>query len=209
MASPSFGGTAGSGGAAIVESQRPSRFIASSLEITLREGRHGPCSSPWSSTAKLTGGMRMLIEKALTDVTTPPPVNAGATYVGTEIQVPVFVDSSTNKPFAPPFLIPKGIWTVVFTVETQGWVFDSVIYFKYGCTPPDDCTALPSGVQLVDNSNVPGGTTWTTIFDTSGVTFVNMMGSTISLRPESEPFLSDSVISGDPTIAVVKEPIDG
>jgi hypothetical protein len=147
-------------------------------------------------------------------VDTPSDVSVIYAYAPAEhkIHVPVYVRE--GAPFAPPFLIPRGTWTVVYEVKTPGWVFDNVTYHGYDCTPPDVCPLPPGVVDPPDNLNEPGGTTLRTRFDTNGVLDVNMMGCTIFLRPDSdrpdsEPLGSDGVISGDPTIAVVKEPMDG
>jgi hypothetical protein len=154
----------------------------------------------------------MLMEKAVTDSGTAP-VTVSVTYDkgALEVQIPVFF-ISPKRVFAPPFLIPRGNWTVVYEVKTPGWVFESVTY------PPS--TSLPTGVKPPDNSNAPGGRTWRTKFDTCGVTDVNKLDCTIGLmQTDFESFGSDERLhhelhhrrhhTGDPTIAVVKDPMDG
>ncbi|HEX4964434.1 MAG TPA: hypothetical protein VF173_26700 [Thermoanaerobaculia bacterium] len=117
-----------------------------------------------------------------------------------EIHVPVY---ATSPVFAPPFLIPKGTWTVVFEVQTSGWVFGSVTYQK-----THDGFRFPQGVLPLDSGPGSDGS-WRTVFDTTEVTDVNMLGCTIVLNPDPNRFGSEFIapISGDPTIAVVKDPM--
>jgi hypothetical protein len=161
----------------------------------------------------------MLIEKAVTDpiITTPAPVSAGVTYDGTEINVPAFGQSS-GKVFAPPFLIPNGTWTINYEVQTPGLVFESVTYHGDDYDPNyPDCDALPKGITINDNNVNPAEQTkWKTTIENQ-VTEVNMLGSTIRLKtPHSESSSADKRnhhvrhhYKGDPTITVVKDPIDG
>lgn len=126
------------------------------------------------------------------------------------VRVPVYVKE--GKPFAPPFLIPKGTWTVHFDLKTEGWVFGGVTFHSADCTPTltQSCESLPSGVELPLQAPVTGGKTLRVSLDTNGVALVNSLGCTLTLDPAPDSLnflLSSAPISGDPTIAVVKEPI--
>jgi hypothetical protein len=154
----------------------------------------------------------MLMENAVTPNFTGAPVSTGVTYVADQlkIDVPVYLDSE-GKVFAPPFLVPKGTWKIVYDVKSPDLVFESVIY--YGV---DHGHNLPAGVCIKDNGNPAEQTKWTTMLE-NNVTEVNMLGSTIHLKtPDSESSRADKRnhhvrhhYKGDPTITVVKDPIDG
>lgn len=150
----------------------------------------------------------MLMEKAVSDssvVCAPPssPSSASVTYDTRNpderlIQVPVFI-VDLNQVVAPPFLIPGQKWTVIYTLQDSGKVFYDVKY-----TGPDALKVI------TNNTNPPGQSTWKTEFDTNNVTFVNKLDCTIFLDP---PFTksfdreSSGRIHGDPTIAVVPDPM--
>lgn len=127
------------------------------------------------------------------------PITASVTFEGGHtILVPVFLDS-TDHVFAPPFLIPKNTWHVNFIVQQpEGQtplVFDDVTF------------ASTVDNLIIDNPGDDGETTWHTTF-TNTVTDVNMLSCTITLRnPPNGPM--DVVVKycGDPTIAVVKDPL--
>lgn len=128
------------------------------------------------------------------------------------IHVPVFAVSSAssqNQVYAPPFLIPKGNWNVVYEVKSSGWVFKNRAYSGF-----QGARQLPTGVVLQDPPPGlgSGGTTFTDCFDTSTVTDVNKLGCTLFLKLAGSSSFDDfdSVeIHGDPTIAVVSDPIGG
>jgi hypothetical protein len=155
----------------------------------------------------------MLMEKAVSDLAVVgSPLSTGATFVAgePEIHVPVFGEPS-GKVFAPPFLVPKGEWTVVFNVVNQlgqNLVFDSVSF--------RDLLDPGSGVPpraIVDNMNEPGLNTWRTLVNgyTSPVPrdpfvpTVSMIGCTINLKsisisgPAGAAFEGRECYSGDPT----------
>jgi hypothetical protein len=165
----------------------------------------------------------MLMEKAVSNLAmVGAPMSTGATFVAgePEIHVPVFGEPS-GKVFAPPFLVPEGEWTVVFNVVNQlgqNLVFDSVNF--------RDLLDPGSGVPpraIVDNVNEPGLNTWRTLVKGDAppllpnpaaptVPTVSMIGCTINLKPISISGPGEAAVgltgySGDPTIAVVGEPI--
>jgi hypothetical protein len=144
----------------------------------------------------------MLMEKASVDICqnaadpNTAPVTAGAVYVAgqPEIHVPVY-PIAPDRVFAPPFLIPRGEWTLIFELQAPGLVFYAVSY--------KDKPAGPT----ITNDDTPGKTTWTTTFDTNKVISANKLHCKIELGP---PFSnSDPTYSGDPTIAVVQDPMGG
>jgi hypothetical protein len=144
----------------------------------------------------------MLMEKVLAvHVPGTAPINANVTYVqgSHTILVPVFPQDLSMKVFAPPFLIPGGdLWEVLFTVQTEGVVFSDVT-FDGG---PADLPILNYGP--IDSTKV----VWKTTFNTSNLTKnVEMLNCHIYLNG-SDPGVSQAY-KGDPTIAVVKDPIDG
>lgn len=121
---------------------------------------------------------------------------------------------SGKQVFAPPFLIPKGVWNVIYSLPTDlptGYVFKNVAYHDSAGT----IGVFPQGVLRLSTSPGRGmdGTTFTDTIDTTEVPSdsSNVMGCTIYLNPSTSPnFLdSDDSIHGDPTIAVVSDPIGG
>jgi hypothetical protein len=144
----------------------------------------------------------MLMEKASVDINqnaavpSSAPVTAGALYLAgkSEIYVPVY-PLPPDGVFAPPFLIPNGKWTVVFELQVAAdLVFYDVSYINQ-----------PQDVQRPTDDS-PGKTTWTTTFDTSQVKGPNKLHCTIQLAPPSS---NGPTHSGDPTIAVVQDPMGG
>jgi len=143
----------------------------------------------------------MLMEKVLAvHVPGTAPINANVTYVqgSPKILVPVFPQDLSMKVFAPPFLIPGGdVWEVFFAVQTEGVVFSNVT-FSGG---PTDLPISQGGP--IDSTNV----VWRSTFDTRKLTKdVEMLSCQIFLSGGSGP---SHDYKGDPTIAVVKDPIDG
>ena len=144
----------------------------------------------------------MLMEKASVDIDqkaadpNPAPVTAGAVYVAgkSEMHVPVF-PIAPDRVFAPPFLIPRGEWIVVFELQAPDLVFYAVSYLD-----------KPKGPSITNN-DTPGKTTWTTLFDTNQVIGANKLHCKIELGPPSGNGVP--TYSGDPTIAVVQDPMGG
>jgi len=136
----------------------------------------------------------MLLEKPVAKlfslVGSPVPASIDFIANKTEMHVPVVVVASNG--FAPPFIIPGGVWNVVYTIQTPGYVFTSITYKD-----------LPDSPVVKDNENVAGGNSWTTVFDTTGVTFVNKLDANFSLHSLE----TGEAVPGDPTIAVVPDPM--
>ena len=151
-----------------------------------------------------------LIDVPPTPLTTPAPMTSGVEYVAgqTEVRVPVFPlpDHPEGKQvFAPPFVLPLGLWTVIYTVQPlpdRTYVFGNVTYVNEA-----------AAASIVENDSAQqGGPTWSTKID-NRVTDVNKMECNILLNlltssfPRIDP--NSKPLSGDPTIVVVKDPIDG
>jgi hypothetical protein len=157
--------------------------------------------------------MKMLKKSAVLDAIAvapaPAPVGAGAQYVAgaAEIRVPVFPLPSLpqeKQVFAPPFVVPPGEWKVTYTVQQlpgQTYVFDNVSY---------DNQAAAISIENHNPEQQRGGTTWLTTIGNE-VTDVNMLSCTIFLTRQlgHSEFRSHShrLLKGDPTIAVVKDPM--
>jgi len=133
------------------------------------------------------------------------PVSTGALYMAgkSEIYVPVYL-LMNGVVFAPPFLIPHGEWTVVFELQVAGG-----LVFK------DICYSNQDPSIVINNDPQPDATTWTTTFDTTQVTNPAKLQCTIKLITISPSDGSNDsngdgpVYSGDPTIAVVQDPMGG
>lgn len=152
----------------------------------------------------------MLMEKASVDIDQDPPstatapVTAGAVFAAgkPEIHVPVYPLSPPSI-FAPPFLIPIGVWTVVLELQSPPPPFPPL--------PPDlvfldvQYKDRPKGPEI-KSDDTPGKTTWTTTFDMNKVTGPNRMRCEIRLGRFSNGV---PTYSGDPTIAVVQDPMGG
>jgi hypothetical protein len=142
----------------------------------------------------------MLLEEDLAVRTlNTAPVTASVTYVagGFTILVPVYPLDSLMTVFAPPFVIPGGNqWTVIFTVQTDGPVFDTA-GVKFSNLPSDLPT--PASAALV------GLKAWQSTFDTTGIKNpVEVFHCHITLNGPA-----GAVYVGDPSIAVVQDPMGG
>ena len=164
----------------------------------------------------------MLIEstvlEAITVIPTAPPLNASVTFenIGQatqKIKVPVFPyqpdNVSQGKVFAPSFIVPKGMWTVVYEVQLTGVIFTSVTH-----TAPSDpggplTLRFPKGLAVGEPTIAEDGTTCSTDFNTTQITDVNKLSCHFELAPKVgsgfERFSKS--FSGDPTIAVVSDPL--
>jgi hypothetical protein len=210
MAPPSNVGTAGLGWAAIAERQAPPGFFTFFLGGGVRGETAWSLPSPSSSTARLKGGTTMLMEKASVGIDqnaqnaaapSMAPVSTGALYRAgkSEIYVPVYL-LMNGLVFAPPFLIPQGEWTVVFELQVAGGlVFNDISYSNQDSS------------VIINNDRQPGTTTWTTTFNTTQVTKTDKLSCTIQLTtsPNTDSNGDGQVYSGDPTIAVVQDPMGG
>jgi hypothetical protein len=143
----------------------------------------------------------MLMEKAPVDIKqckkNPDlaPVTAGPLYIENtaEIHVPVFFLPDLPDPvYAPPFLIPQGVWTVIFQMQTPDAYFDDVCYKDQ-----------PVGVKIIPGPR--GEIAWSTTFDTSHVNHSNKMHCDISVKSNRDNGTRTYI--GDPTIAVVQDPM--
>jgi hypothetical protein len=127
------------------------------------------------------------------------PEQASVTYVkdSKTVWVPVYpiLSSIPGTNFAPPFVLPPGQWTVQFIVQQPGsqtFVFDSVTFDN------------PLANVTIENPDQAGGRTWSATL-TNTVPFVNMLSCTINLVQPNDT--ARMLFSGDPTIAVVPDPM--
>ncbi|HET9227182.1 MAG TPA: hypothetical protein VFR31_10975 [Thermoanaerobaculia bacterium] len=131
--------------------------------------------------------------------TVSAPVDGGPVYVEGEAQIIVPVYPMPSEPegqqvYAPPFVVPVGTWTVTYVVQDNDYLIGGVTY--------QDVSA---GVTILENQQGSSSSQWTTQIR-NAVTYANMMESTIVLNPTlSAP--GQQPLRGDPTIAVVKDPL--
>lgn len=124
------------------------------------------------------------------------PVEASVTFVKDEAEIHVPVHPlSPDGVFAPPVIIPKGTWTVVWTIQGLDHFFQSVDI-------PNPINSLPDGIEIDNPIPIDSHpTVWRTTFH-NDVTDVNLVDATINLSTTE-----GSLLKGDPTIAVVKDPV--
>jgi hypothetical protein len=149
-----------------------------------------------------------------TPTPTPPPTpsvtyDSGTSTINATVIVSLGDEQGTFHHHVPAISVPGptgGTWTVIWTLEPSGPEL-SVTFGAGGILIPRLGTSLPDGVGIVLFGSAPGQCQFI-----NNVTDVNVLHYDLDLNvndSEGHSLKRSTNIIFDPTISVVKEPMDG